>query len=464
MATKEEILKYTSIIDEKRDVLDATAQYLWENPETAFTEFKSAAYLCDVLRKEGFEVTENVANIATAFTGRFGKGRPVIGVLGEYDALSGLAQVGHVPTHQPIPGQVAGQGCGHNLLGTGALAAAIGIKHYLEETGHEGTVIFIGTPGEEGGSGKAFMARDGVFDELDFALTWHPSSKSQIRNATSLANYQVKYIFDGQAAHAGGAPHLGRSALDAVEVMNIGVQFLREHMTDDCRIHYAITDAGGFSPNVVQPHAEVLYLIRALTNPDVKALYERVNDIAKGAALITGTTEHHEFIKACSNVVPNETLQLCMQEVAEGIPHPVADDEIQAFAGQLIETFAEGASKDPEHPIHDTLDPYQEYTIGHGSTDVGDCSWVCPTVQLYGATWPFGTSAHSWQAVSIGCTKWAYDVTAWVGKIMVGTAIQVLENPEILEKATAEFKELVGPNGYECGIPKDVKPQAINQL
>ena len=466
MATKEQIVKYTNFIDTKRDVLDATAQFLWENPETAFTEFKSAAYLTDVLRKEGFEVTENLTGIATAFSGKFGHGRPIIGILGEYDALSGLAQVGGVTTHQPIEGQVAGQGCGHNLLGTGALAAAIAIKHYLEETGNEGTVIYFGTPGEEGGSGKAFMARDGAFDDLDFALTWHPASKSDVRNATSLANYQVKYIFDGQASHAGGTPHLGRSALDAVELMNIGVQFLREHMTDDCRIHYAITDAGGFSPNVVQPHAEVLYLIRALTNPEVKDLYERVNDIAKGAALMTGTKERHEFIKACSNVVPNQALQLCMQDVAEMLEHPVCPKEHQDFVREMLSTsLPQGSKIDLDRPVHDFLEPYDPVVAtGHGSTDVGDTSWVCPTAQFHAATWGLGTPGHSWQVVSQGCSQWDYDVTAYVGKVLAGTAIQVLENPDILAKAKAEHKELVGPEGYIAPIPKDVVPQAINKL
>jgi aminobenzoyl-glutamate utilization protein B len=463
MAGKEELLRYTSVIDEKKDVLNDTALYLWENAETAFTEFKSAAYLCDVLRKEGFEVTENLTGIATAFSGRFGHGKPVVGVLGEYDALAGLQQAGGSATKQLIEGKICGQGCGHNLLGMGSLAAAIAIRHYLGETGREGTVIFFGTPGEEGGSGKAFMARDGAFDELDMALCWHPDSNNYVRYRSGLANYQIKYIFDGQAAHAGATPHLGRSALDAVELMNVGVQFLREHMPDDYRVHYAITDTGGFSPNVVQPHAEVLYLIRATTNPEVKSLYERVNDIAKGAALMTGTKEHHEFIKACSNIVLNLPLEEVMQGVMEAIEPPRATEEEQTFCRELIKTFPAESGADPERPIHDELLPLSPHALSHGSSDVGDASWVCPTVQCGTATWPFHTPGHSWQATSMGTTEWAMSNARYAGKVMAGTAIQAIEDPEILKKAWADYRQSC-PNGYDAPIPKDVKPRAITKL
>lgn len=465
MATKEELLQYTSVIDEKKESLDALSMYLWENPETAFTEFKSAACITKYLREEGFEVTENLTNIATAFKGVYGHGKPVIGFLCEYDALAGLQQVGGVTTKQLIPGQNCGQGCGHNLLGMGAIAGAVAAKNYLEKTGHEGTVILFGTPGEEGGSGKAFMARDGAFDGVDACITWHPAAGTNTRNSTALANYQVKYIFDGKAAHAGGTPHLGRSALDAVELMNVGVQFLREHVTDDCRIHYAITDTGGFSPNVVQPHAEVLYLIRAVTNPEVKDLYDRINDIAKGAALMTGTTEHHDFIKACSNVVINHTLCDVMQSVFDDIEHPKCSKEHQDFCRELMKSMeGTGAKVDEELPVHDSVAPMPEYTIGHGSTDVGDASWCCPTVQCSGATWAVATPGHSWQAVSQGSTEWAHDVARYCGKVMAGTAIHLFEEPETLKKAWDEHRENVGPNGYEAPIPKDVVPRAINNI
>ena len=281
-------LSFLDVIDREADVINGVSDYVWDNPETAFTEFKSAAKIMEALKQEDFAVESGLAGIETAFKGTFGHGKPVIGVLGEFDALSGLGQESGALTCTPN-GQPCGHGCGHNLLGAGALGAAIGIKSYLETTGHEGTVIYFGCPGEEGGSGKAFMAREHVFDGVDAALTWHPSDKTEVRYRMTLANCQVLYRFDGLAAHAGAKPHLGRSALDAVELMNVGANYLREHIIQEARLHYAITNAGGYSPNVVQAHAEVLYLIRAPRFDQAKEIYERVNDIAKGAALMTGT-------------------------------------------------------------------------------------------------------------------------------------------------------------------------------
>ncbi len=463
MARKEELIKYTSVIDEKKDVLNAASLYLWENAETAFLEFKSAAYLCNVLRKEGFEVTENLTGIATAFSGRFGHGKPVIGVLGEFDALFGLQQVGGVTTKQMIEGKTCGHGCGHNLLAMGSLAAALAIKHYLEETGREGTVIYYGTPGEENGAGKAFMARDGAFDELDMALCWHPTYENSVITLKALANYKVNYVFDGIQAHAGETPHLGRSALDAVELMNVGVQFLREHIPDDWRIHYAIVDAGGFAPNVVQGHAEVYYIIRATTNPEVKDFFERVNNIAAGAALMTGTKERHEILSACSNVVQNPTLQKTMQEVMEAIEPPKPTEEDLAFLRELIKTFPPANGADPERPIHDEVLPLRPARTSHGSSDTGDVSWVCPIAQCAASTWALGTPGHSWQATTQGATEWAMTSARYAGKVMAGTAIQAIEDPSILEKAWADYREAC-PDGYEAPLPKNSKPHAITNV
>ena len=458
-------LDFLSAIDEKSQLLIETSRYLWENPELAFTEFKSAARLCEVLRAEGFRVEEGLADIPTAFSGRFGSGRPVIGFLGEFDALSGLSQAGGVTERQSLGG-AAGQGCGHNLLGTAALGAAIGLKRYLESHPGSGTVIYFGCPGEEGGSGKAFMARDGVFDELDAALTWHPDDSTCVRCKTSLANCQVLYKFDGKASHAGAQPQLGRSALDAVELMNVGVNFLREHMIQQARVHYAITDAGGFSPNVVQPHAEVLYLIRAPRNDQVLDLYARVNDIAKGAALMTGTTESHTFIKACSNTVINDAIQRVMYEVAQeiGVPEITAEDE--AFAREMtLHALMDYPKADPEHPIHNELKPYTGVLeSGGGSTDVGDVSWVCPTAQYMAATRAYGTPGHSWQNVAQGVMPLAEKTMLCVAKWLSATAVRLLEEPEILVKAKEEHQMRVGPKGYECPIPKGVRPVAMDSL
>ena len=456
---------YLSVIDEKAEMLDALGDYLWDNAETAYEEFKSAAYMIDVLKKEGFEVTENLTGIPTAFSGRFGHGKPVIGILGEFDALSGLQQESGAFEKKPIPGKTCGQGCGHNLYGEGALGAALAVKKYLEDAKGEGTVVFFGTPAEEGGSGKAFLARDGAFNELDAAVTWHPGSVNAVKNNLSLANYQIVYRFDGIPSHAGGKPEAGRSALDALELMNVGVQFLREHMTDHCRVHYAITDTGGYSPNVVQGHAEAIYLIRAPKNQEVKELYERVNKIAAGAALMTETTESHEFIKACSNTVVNNVLSHVMEARMDEIPVPEPTAEDLAFARKMAEIGLKGSSTaDPENPIHYEHRPLQPVEQQHGSTDVGDVSWVCPTVQMNAATWVAGTVAHSWQAVSQGKTPWAHTITRYAAKIMAATAVELFRYPEVLEDAKKEHLENVGPNGYEPPIPAYVKPKAISKL
>ncbi len=352
------------------------------------------------------------------------------------------------------------------VIGTASLGAAIAIKRFLETQKCPGTVILFGCPGEEGGSGKAFMARDGVFDELDAALCWHPDENTGVRVQTSLANCQVLYKFNGKAAHAGAEPHLGRSALDAVELMDVGANYLREHMIDQARVHYAITDAGGFSPNVVQPHAEVLYLIRAPRSAQVKELYERVNDIARGAALMTGTTVEIDFVKACSDTILNDTLQRVLYEKMAQIGVPEITEADETFARELTEmALMEYPKADPVHPIHDELLPYTgqiEYECG--STDVGDVSWVCPTVQAKAATWAFGTPCHSWQAVTQGVMPLAHKMTLYIAKSLAAMGAELMVNAELLERAKQEHRRLVGPEGYVCPIPKGVKPRSMDSL
>ena len=352
------------------------------------------------------------------------------------------------------------------VIGTASLGAAIAIKRFLETQTCSGTVILFGCPGEEGGSGKAFMARDGVFDELDAALCWHPDENTGVRVQTSLANCQVLYKFNGKAAHAGAEPHLGRSALDAVELMDVGANYLREHMIDQARVHYAITDAGGFSPNVVQPHAEVLYLIRAPRSAQVKELYERVNDIARGAALMTGTTVEIDFVKACSDTILNDTLQRVLYEKMAQIGVPEITEADETFARELTETaLMEYPKADPVHPIHDELLPYTgqiEYECG--STDVGDVSWVCPTVQAKAATWAFGTPCHSWQAVTQGVMPLAHKMTLYIAKSLAAMGAELMVNAELLERAKQEHRRLVGPEGYVCPIPQGVKPRSMDSL
>ncbi len=455
----------STVIDEIQDKLIEVSNFLWDNPETAFSETKSAARICQDLREEGFNVKEGIANIATAFSGTFGQGKPVIAFLGEYDALAGLYQ--EAEKSEKTSGVCgAGHGCGHNLLGAGSLGAAIAVKRYLEQTKSNGTVIYFGCPGEEGGSGKAFMARDGAFDGVDIAFTWHPQSVNKVNTNNNLANCQILYKFDGISSHAGTQPHLGRSALDALELMNVGVNFLREHMPQTARIHYAITNTGGFSPNVVQSHAEVLYLIRSANLSELEELKERVNDIADGAALMTGTKVTKDFVKACSNSVINHTLVKVLYEKMLEIGAPVPTDEEIAFASDFSrKALSEYKASNPEHPIRYDIEVYNGQNVqSFGSSDVGDVSWVCPTAQIMAATYPVGTPGHSWQKTSLGKSSTANKSMLFTAKVLAAAAIEVLQNPELVDKAKAEHKNIVGPDGYKCPIPKGVVPRAINNL
>ncbi|MBS4784892.1 MAG: amidohydrolase [Clostridiales bacterium] len=471
-----------AIIDSKKAELSALSDEIWGYAELAFTEYKSADALCRELEKEGFAVTRNVADIETAFSASYGSGHPVIGILGEFDALSGLSQQAGCAVRTPIQPGGSGHGCGHNMLGVGSIAAAIGIKEYLAATGKSGTVIYYGTPGEEGGSGKAFMAREGVFDCLDAALTWHPSDLNAVMAGSSLANVQVAYKFKGVAAHAAAVPHLGRSALDAVELMNVGVQFLREHVIPEARIHYAITNSGGFSPNVVQPEAEVLYLIRAPKNAQVQEIYARVNKIASGAAMMTETDLEIDFYKACSNLVPNTTLERLIYKNLTQLELPEYSGAELDFARAIQEsvenksdTVAALIEKTADYDIqtmlrshlgeaiNDFVVPYVPNEVPMaGSTDVGDVSWVCPTAQVNTACYASGTPGHSWQLVAQGRENVAHTAMLQAGKVLAATAIDLIEDPDLLAKAKAEHSGRVG-DGYVCPIPKGVKPRAMGK-
>lgn len=472
------------IIDEKQALLDDVNDSIWEYAETAFQEFQSMEKLCQALEQEGFAVEKGVADIPTAFTGTYGHGKPVIGLLGEFDALSGLSQVaGSAEKKALVPGG-AGHGCGHNCLGTASLAAAIAVKNYLQNNPEvSGTVIYYGCPGEEGGSGKAFMAREGVFKDLDAAITWHPGGTNNVASGSSLANYQVKYRFYGTASHAAGAPEMGRSALDAVELMNVGVQFLREHMIDEARVHYAILDTGGYSPNVVQPYAEVLYLIRSPRNSQVEELYQRVNKIAQGAALMTETRMESEFIKGCSNTIPNNVLEAQLYENFKEIGVPHYTEEEHEFARQIVAQYEagpnaeDGAAKTTKAWGKELNDYYKEHgvslnelllslqpydTVGAGSTDVGDVSWNCPTAQIHVVTTAAKTPGHSWQFTACNKTSIAHKGVNCAGKVMGTTVIDLINDPSIIEKAKVEFTERLDGETYKCPIPAGIKPQAIN--
>lgn len=459
-------LDFLNVIDEKQEMLDALADALWDDAETAYREFRSASRLCRALREEGFAVEEGLAGIPTAFSGRFGAGRPVIGILGEFDALEGLGQVAGVAQKRPN-GRKSGHGCGHNLLGAGSLGAALAVKRFLERGDRPGTVIYFGCPAEEGGSGKAFMARDGVFDQLDAALCWHPDVETGVRTKLSLANCLVLYKFDGRAAHAGAYPHLGRSALDAVELMNVGANYLREHMIPEARVHYAITDTGGSFPNVVQAHAEVLYMIRAPRGDQVRDLYARVCDIAAGAALMAGVQVEHVFLKACSNIILNDAMQQDLYEkmLRIGAPEITAQDE--AFAAEMArKALSEFPEADARRPIHWEIRPYAagQETPCFSSTDVGDVSWICPTAQVAAATAAYGTPGHSWQMTAQGKTPLAHKMTRFAAKAMAATAAELIANAALLQKAREEHRRRVGKSGYVPPIPQGVRPRALEDI
>jgi len=337
--------RLSQIIEDKREKLIEVSNQIWEYAETGFEEFKSAKLLCQTLAEEGFEVEQGVANIETAFIGSFGSGKPVIAFLGEFDALTGLSQNGGIA--QPNPQQIGGNGhgCGHNLLGTGSLAAAIALRDYMRENNITGTVRYYGCPGEEIGGGKTFMAREGIFNDVDIALSWHPGTTNNIMSVATLACYEVYFKFKGKSAHAAASPHLGRSALDAVELMNIGVNYLREHIIPEARVHYAITNTGGSSPNVVQAEAEVLYFVRAPRVSQTDDIYQRICDIARGAALMTGTEVDIDLASALSNVIPNTTLEQVMYDNFVKLGTPSYTDAELHFAEAIRETLSEEEKK-----------------------------------------------------------------------------------------------------------------------
>ncbi|HZG17906.1 MAG TPA: M20 family metallopeptidase [Candidatus Bathyarchaeia archaeon] len=463
-----DLQKLSAIIERKRELFIQVSDRIWEYAETRFEEYQSAELLCQTLEGEGFQVERHVGGIETAFIGRYGSGKPVVAFLGEFDALSGLSQEKGVAEEIPLIPGGNGHGCGHNLLGTGSLAAAVALKTYMAEHNLPGTILYYGCPGEEGGSGKTFMAREGLFEAIDFALCWHPMDFNSVLSVNTLANFQVYYKFKGKSSHAAGSPHLGRSALDAVELMNIGVNYLREHIIQEARVHYAVTNAGGISPNVVQANAEVLYLIRAPEVVQVEEIYARVCDIARGAALMTGTQVEIVFDKACSNLVPNRVLETAMQKAFSELGVPVHEEEELELAGQVQATLTEQDIQNTTRmfpglknkALADQLNPYKGTWPLCGSTDVGDVSWIAPTAQCTTACFAVGSPAHSWQWVTLGATSIAHKGMLHAGKVMAATALEMLEHPELIEQAKAELKERLGGRTYVCPIPEGVRASA----
>ena len=457
-----------SFIKDKAAIFTALSDKIWDVPEVYFEEKYAVTTMEEALLSEGFSVTKNVAGLETAILGEFGTGPTIIAFLGEYDALSQLSQVNGVTAYAPIEKEGNGHGCGHNLLGVGSFAAACALKEYIPETGAPITVRYYGCPAEETGSGKAIMTKAGVFDDVDLAISWHPNTANAVMNIATLANYAVDFKFYGKSSHAAAAPHLGRSALDAVELMNVGVNFLREHVESDVRMHYAITNSGGMSANVVQPYAEVSYLIRAPKKAQVMDVFKRVEKIAEGAALMTETTMSYEFKGAASNLIPNTVLANVMQEQLNTLTPLEYSEEEYEYAAAIYETFDEQTQAEATALFPKTLlTLLGDKKINHfpipllpestmmASTDVGDVSWKVPTIQVATSCWTIGTPTHTWQVVSHGKTSIGHKGMLYAAELMANTAIHAAEHPAVIQAAKNELTERLNGETYVSLIPEE---------
>ena len=466
MQNSEEIWR---LVDAKKEAFIALSDRVWGMPELCYTETRSCAEHVATLEAEGFKITKNVAGIPTAVIGEAGEDGPVIAILGEYDALPGLSQVAGLAEPRPLEGSSNGHGCGHNLLGSASLLAATAVKDYLAAHGLKGRVRYYGCPAEEGGAAKGFMVRSGAFKDVDIAISWHPASFSGVNEAESLANTRIDFTFTGRASHAAAAPHLGRSALDAVELMNVGVNYMREHMPDGARVHYAMLDGGGVAPNVVQARAKVRYLIRAKDLVELNPLVARVRKIAEGAALMTETRVETRVVSAVSNLLGNAPLEKLMNDNFMRLGPPDFDEDDRKVAAKFQSTLTgddiaaayrrHGMPVEPGKVLCDKIVPIEvSGSGGVGSTDVGDVSWVVPTVQARGATCAIGTPFHSWQLTGQGKTSFAHKGLVHVAKVMAGTALDALRDPSVIAESKQDLKARTGGTPYVCPLPAEVGP------
>jgi len=459
-----------SWLDENKERFIETSNKVWELAELGLVEFESSKLLMEELKKHDFKVESGVAGMPTAFVATWGEGRPVIGIMGEYDALPGLSQK-KTAAKQPLDLGKPGHGCGHNIHGTSGMAAAIALRKTMERHRIKGTIKFFGCPAEENFSGKVFMVRDGCFDDLDAAISHHPGSMNAASLKSSLAVNSVKFHFYGKASHAGGSPDQGRSALDAVELMNVGVNFLREHVIQDARIHYVI-EKGGEQPNIVPSFARSWYYVRAPERDQLQFIYDWVVDIAKGAAMMTRTELKHEFMEGLYNVTPNRTISELIANNMREIGTPEYSDKELKFAQkiaksiptemkteQLRKSKRPGWEKLIDKLIDDEVpDPWGEGEVSHGSTDVGDVSWQTPTVEFSTATCILGTPGHSWQFVAQSGVGLGHKSLIFAAKVMAATAIDLLTKEDLLDKANKERKQRIGAKKYRSPIPPEIKP------
>jgi aminobenzoyl-glutamate utilization protein B len=435
-------------LDARYETYRQAALQIWDYAEVGYKEYKSSQLLQNMLKSEGFRVEAGVAEIPTAFIATFGEGKPVIGILAEFDALPGLSQQ-VVPEKKPDADKIAGHACGHHLFGVASAAAAIELKNALLKNKMAGTIKLYGTPAEEGGSGKVYMVRAGLFEGVDVVLHWHPGSRNSANGGGSLANMSAKFRFNGISAHASASPERGRSALDGVEAMDYMVNMMREHVPSDARIHYVITD-GGKAPNVVPDFAEVYYYVRHPEPEVVKQIFDRIVQCAEGKM-------SYEIIGGVFNLLPNTTLAKAMHDNLQIVGGITYTAEETAFAQKIQESF------DKKPPLSDAgkIEPFQAVSRGSGgSTDVGDVSWVVPVTGLSTATWAPGTAAHSWQAVACGGMSIGTKGMLSAAKTLTLTGLDLLRQPKLVADATAEFKKLRGDLKY-APLLGDRKP-ALN--
>ena len=426
------------LINNHQNQFEEVAIRIWDYAEVGYQEYKSSSLLKEQLLKEGFSIKSNIANIPTAFVAEYGQGFPVIAILGEFDALPGVAQSSS-PFKESYKDNQAGHACGHHLFGAGSAWASVAIKEWLLANKQQGTIRFYGTPAEEGGSGKVYMARDGIFNDVDVILHWHPGSTSHASPRTSNSNKSAKFSFKGISAHAASAPDKGRSALDGVESMNMMVNMMREHVPQESRIHYVITK-GGLAPNVIPDDAEVYYYVRHPKRQMVEKLFDRVVKAAEGAALGTETDMTFEVMHGNYSLMPNDTLQKVMHEKLVnlgGITYSQDEDE---YAKKIHSTLLNPTA---EIGDQENILPYKR-RHGYGSTDVGDVSWLVPTAGARIATWVPGTSAHSWQAVASGGTSIGLKGTKLAVQVLSETAKEIFLNPSIATLAKEELNKNVG--------------------
>lgn len=463
----------TQWIESNRTMFVELSNEIWGYAELGYKEFNSSKALEDALEEAGFTLERGAAEIPTAFVASYSNGAgPIIGILGEFDALPGLSQ-DCVPYRKPLENGAPGHGCGHNLLGVAGLASVMAVKQAMDAGEVKGTIRYYGCPAEEGGAGKAFMAKAGLFNDVDICLTWHPDTFNGTLYTNFLANYRVVFRFRGRSAHAAMDPFNGRSALDAVELMNVGVNYLREHMIPDARVHYVITK-GGVAPNVVPDFAESLYSVRAPRTDQLNALFERVKDIAKGAALMTGTEVEIQVISGMSNMLLNETINEVLQAKLEEVGAPKFSGEEHAFARELSKSIP-AESLETSAPVYgldskavaelkkqvlfeEILPPFKSEVVQPGSTDVGDVSWAAPTGQIFTACWALGSPGHSWQIVAQGKMGIGQRGMLYAGKVMALSALEFMKNTELRTRAREEFERRRAAVNYVSPIPDGTKP------